>query len=122
MSRLKKKNNLLINFSHNEETKYQKNINKVSRASIFFIICIIRSFASSIYFSSSFQLPYKHEFVLNKQCMATVGKLSHAEIKEKQFGSAQMHRRFGYKMSSGLWHKKDGYCGRKVRRPPPPRM
>lgn len=43
-----------------------------------------------------------------------MGRLSHGDITEKIFGSAQMHRRFGYKMSSGLWHKKDGYCGRKV--------
>ncbi|VDN33533.1 unnamed protein product [Gongylonema pulchrum] len=54
--------------------------------------------------------------------MATVGKLSHADIKDKIFGSAQMHRRFGYKMASGLFHKKDGYLGRKVRRLPPPRI
>ena len=54
--------------------------------------------------------------------MATVGRLSHAEFHDKIFGSAQMHRRFGYKMSSGLWHKKDGYCGRKIRPLPPVRV
>ncbi|VDK82228.1 unnamed protein product [Onchocerca ochengi] len=66
-------------------------------------------------------LPHKHEFVLSKECMATVGRLSHAEFHDKIFGSAQMHRRFGYKMASGLFHKKDGYLGRKIRRLPPPR-
>uniref|UniRef100_A0A915PJN9 Ribosomal protein L2 C-terminal domain-containing protein n=1 Tax=Setaria digitata TaxID=48799 RepID=A0A915PJN9_9BILA len=50
-----------------------------------------------------------------------IGRLSNAEFHNKIFGSAQMHRRFGYKMSSGLFHKKDGYLGRKVRRLPPPR-
>ncbi|KHN79848.1 39S ribosomal protein L2, mitochondrial [Toxocara canis] len=64
------------------------------------------------------RLPHKHEFSLHKTCMATVGRLSHADIENKIFGSAQMHRRFGYKMSSGLFHKKDGYCGRKIRKPP----
>lgn len=68
-----------------------------------------------------FQLPHKHEFVLSKECMATVGRLSHAEFHNKIFGSAQMHRRFGYKMASGLFQKKDGYLGRKIRRLPPPR-
>ncbi|PAV83875.1 hypothetical protein WR25_13587 [Diploscapter pachys] len=68
------------------------------------------------------RLPHKHEFSLHKECMATVGRLSHGDITEKIFGSAQMHRRFGYKMSSGLWHKKDGYCGRKIKPLPPVRV
>ena len=32
-----------------------------------------------------------------------------------------MHRRFGFKMASGLWHRKDGYQGRKIRPLPPVR-
>ncbi|ULT97705.1 hypothetical protein L3Y34_005496 [Caenorhabditis briggsae] len=68
------------------------------------------------------KLPHKHEFSLHRECMATVGRLSHADIDSKIFGSAQMHRRFGYKMSSGLFHKKDGYFGRKVRALPPVRQ
>ncbi|MFH4973326.1 hypothetical protein AB6A40_000035 [Gnathostoma spinigerum] len=67
------------------------------------------------------RLPHKHEFSLHQTCMATVGRLSHGDITEKQFGSANMHRRFGYKQSSGLWHKKDGYLGRKIRPLPPVR-
>jgi large subunit ribosomal protein L2 len=59
---------------------------------------------------------------MHKTCMATVGRLSHADFYEKNYGSAQMHRRFGYKMSSGVYHKKDGYCGRKVRPLPPVRV
>ncbi|EYC43754.1 hypothetical protein Y032_0481g2248 [Ancylostoma ceylanicum] len=54
--------------------------------------------------------------------MATVGRLSHADIENKIYGSAQMHRRFGYKMASGLFHKKDGYFGRKIRPLPPVRV
>uniref|UniRef100_A0A7E4V2C2 Ribosomal_L2_C domain-containing protein n=1 Tax=Panagrellus redivivus TaxID=6233 RepID=A0A7E4V2C2_PANRE len=68
------------------------------------------------------RLPHKHEFSMHNTCMATVGRLSHAEFHDKIFGSANMHRRFGYKMSSGLYHKKDGYCGRKIRPLPPTRV
>ncbi|CAJ0930881.1 unnamed protein product, partial [Mesorhabditis belari] len=68
------------------------------------------------------KMPYKHEYSFHRECMATVGRLSHADFHDKIFGSAQMHRRFGYKMSSGLFHKKDGYCGRRVRPLPPVRV
>ncbi|RCN38159.1 hypothetical protein ANCCAN_15929 [Ancylostoma caninum] len=68
------------------------------------------------------RLPHKHEFSLHRTCMATVGRLSHADIENKIYGSAQMHRRFGYKMASGLFHKKDGYFGRKIRPLPPVRV
>ncbi|VDM57402.1 unnamed protein product [Angiostrongylus costaricensis] len=67
-------------------------------------------------------LPHKHEFSLHRTCMATVGRLSHADFDKKIYGSAQMHRRFGYKMASGLFHKKDGYFGRKIRPLPPVRV
>lgn len=63
-----------------------------------------------------------HEFSFHKECMATVGRLSHADWKDKIWGSPNMHRRFGYKMSSGLWHRKDGYQGRKNRQLPPVRV
>ncbi|XGW27122.1 hypothetical protein V3C99_007602 [Haemonchus contortus] len=68
------------------------------------------------------RLPHKHEFSFHRTCMARVGRLSHADIEGKIFGSAQMHRRFGYKMASGLFHKKDGYFGRKIRPLPPVRV
>jgi len=65
------------------------------------------------------KMPHKHEFNFHKECIATVGRLSHPEHGKKQFGSAQMHRRFGYMPASGLWHKKTGYDGRKNRPIPP---
>ncbi|KAK6751839.1 hypothetical protein RB195_003332 [Necator americanus] len=68
------------------------------------------------------RLPHKHEFSLHRTCMATVGRLSHTDFDNKIYGSAQMHRRFGYKMASGLFHKKDGYFGRKIRPLPPVRV
>jgi len=71
---------------------------------------------------SVIRLPHKHEFSMHKTCMATVGRLSHPEFWSRQYGSPNMHRRFGYKPSSGLWHKKDGYCGRKIRPLPPVRV
>lgn len=59
---------------------------------------------------------------MHKTCMCTVGRVSNVEYLDLQYGSAQMHRRFGYKMASGLWHKKDGYQGRKIRPLPPVRV
>ncbi|WKY02015.1 hypothetical protein Q1695_015768 [Nippostrongylus brasiliensis] len=41
-------------------------------------------------------------------------KQTHNRNTGNNYGFAQMHRRFGYKMASGLFHKKDGYFGRKV--------
>lgn len=67
-------------------------------------------------------MPHKHEYSLHKECMATIGRLSHADLSNKIFGSANMHRRFGYKMSSGLYHKKTGYDGRKIYPLPPLRV
>ncbi|VDL75917.1 unnamed protein product [Nippostrongylus brasiliensis] len=68
------------------------------------------------------RLPHKHEFSVHRTCMARVGRLSHGDFENKIYGSAQMHRRFGYKMASGLFHKKDGYFGRKIRPLPPLRV
>lgn len=41
-------------------------------------------------------MPNKHEFAFYKTCMCTVGKLSNEEFTKLHFGSANMHRRFGY--------------------------
>uniref|UniRef100_A0A915EJ08 TIM21-like protein, mitochondrial n=1 Tax=Ditylenchus dipsaci TaxID=166011 RepID=A0A915EJ08_9BILA len=70
------------------------------------------------------QMSHKHEYSLRKECMATVGRLSRLTLDtmKLQWGSPQMHRRFGYKMSSGLYHKKDGYQGRKKDPLPPVRV
>uniref|UniRef100_A0A183C1A5 DNA topoisomerase (ATP-hydrolyzing) n=1 Tax=Globodera pallida TaxID=36090 RepID=A0A183C1A5_GLOPA len=68
------------------------------------------------------RMPNKHEYALRKECMAVVGKLSCDDWAKKQWGSPQMHRRFGYRMASGpSIRAKQGYQGRKIRRLPPVR-
>ena len=45
--------------------------------------------------------------------MATVGRVSHLEWADKTWLTGYMPLRYGIKQGSGLWHRKDGYCGRK---------
>lgn len=61
----------------------------------------------------------KREAALSPECMAVVGELSHKDWASKQWGSANMHRRFGYKQASGLYHKKGRYLGRRYWPVPP---
>lgn len=65
------------------------------------------------------QLPSKHEVSLPKECMATVGRLSNVVHGITPIGSAQKLRELGYRPRSGLWHRKDGRHGRKLRNLPP---
>uniref|UniRef100_A0A915JWZ9 Ribosomal protein L2 C-terminal domain-containing protein n=1 Tax=Romanomermis culicivorax TaxID=13658 RepID=A0A915JWZ9_ROMCU len=76
------------------------------------------------------KMPHGREILVDKHCYAAVGRVSNPEYGEMHWGSMNMKRRFGIKQASGLWHRKDGYCGRKIkpmlpplipeRRPPPP--
>ncbi|KAL7071852.1 hypothetical protein ACQ4LE_008518 [Meloidogyne hapla] len=68
------------------------------------------------------RMPNQHEYALRKQCMATVGQLSHEDYRAKIYGSPQMHRRFGFRMAGSAKEGKDGYQGRKFRRLPPVRV
>lgn len=65
------------------------------------------------------QLPSKHEMSLNQECMAVVGHVSNEEHSSQHIGSAQRLRWLGYRPRSGLWHRKDGRHGRKIRPLPP---
>lgn len=47
------------------------------------------------------KMPYGREYAIDRNCYATVGRVSNPDLHLLQYGSAQMHRRFGYKMSSG---------------------
>jgi large subunit ribosomal protein L2 len=60
------------------------------------------------------RLPSNLELSLDKKCMATVGQLSHADYKDEKLSHPVDNRDLGYRPRSGLWHRKDGYCGRKV--------
>ena len=65
------------------------------------------------------QLPSKHELSLKQECMATVGQVSNIEHSSIPIGSAQRLRWLGYRPRSGLWTRKDGRYGRKIRPLPP---
>nr|CAG4636482.1 EOG090X0COM [Eubosmina coregoni]SVE70039.1 EOG090X0COM [Eubosmina coregoni] len=61
----------------------------------------------------------KHEYSLSQECMAVVGHLSNEEHSSKHIGSAQRLRWLGRRPRSGLWQRKDGRYGRKIRPIPP---
>ncbi|XP_036346416.1 39S ribosomal protein L2, mitochondrial-like isoform X2 [Rhagoletis pomonella] len=65
------------------------------------------------------QLPSKREFAFDRICMATVGRLSNVEHNKEHIGSAQRMRLLGNRPRSGLWKRKEGKHGRKIRRLPP---
>lgn len=65
------------------------------------------------------QLPSKREFAFDRTCMATVGRLSNVEHNKEHVGSAQRMREMGNRPRSGLWKRKEGKHGRKIRRLPP---
>ncbi|XP_030372109.1 39S ribosomal protein L2, mitochondrial [Scaptodrosophila lebanonensis] len=65
------------------------------------------------------QLPSKREFAFNRICMATVGRLSNTEHNKEHVGSAQRMRELGNRPRSGLWKRKEGKHGRKIRKLPP---
>ncbi|KAK0096475.1 hypothetical protein PV326_005409 [Microctonus aethiopoides] len=67
------------------------------------------------------QMPSKKLFSLHETCMATVGRLSNVLHGSTPIGSAQRNRELGNRPRSGLWHRKDGRHGRKIRPPPPTR-
>ncbi len=58
--------------------------------------------------------------MLKPECMCVVGRVSNTGWKDLTWGSAEMHRRFGYRPKSGLFQKKGGYDGRKGRPVDPP--
>lgn len=68
------------------------------------------------------KMPSKHEFSLPQECMCTVGRLSHVEHRDTPIGSAQANRWLGNRPRSGLWQRKTGRSGRKIRHPPPTRV
>nr|CAG4645787.1 EOG090X0COM [Lynceus sp. MCZ IZ 141354] len=65
------------------------------------------------------QLPSKHEIAVHEECMATVGRVSNELHNTIHIGSPNRLRWLGFRPRSGLWQRKDGRFGRKIRRPPP---
>nr|CAG4641172.1 EOG090X0COM [Eulimnadia texana] len=65
------------------------------------------------------QLPSKREISVNQECMATVGRVSNPEHSSIPIGSPNRLRWLGFRPRSGLWHRKDGRFGRKIKPLPP---
>lgn len=65
------------------------------------------------------RLPSEQEISVDKRCMCTVGKVSHVTHKDEKLSHPVDSRDLGIRPSSGLWQRKDGYCGRKIRPPKP---
>uniref|UniRef100_T1IUW4 Uncharacterized protein n=1 Tax=Strigamia maritima TaxID=126957 RepID=T1IUW4_STRMM len=68
------------------------------------------------------QLPSKQLISVSEKCMTVVGRVSNPEHDSTPIGSAQANRWLGRRPRSGLWHRKDGYCGRKIHPLPPLRV
>jgi len=65
------------------------------------------------------QMPSKKRFSLHETCMATVGRLSNVAHGSTPLGSPQKNRELGNRPRSGLWHRKTGRLGRKIKPPAP---
>lgn len=64
-------------------------------------------------------MPNKREIALLQKCMATVGRLSNVDHAKTPIGSPNRNRELGNRPRSGLWQRKGGRSGRKIKRPPP---
>ena len=53
-----------------------------------------------------------------KMFLLIAGQVSNPEQTSEHIGSANRLRWLGYRPRSGLWQRKDGYKGRKIRNPP----
>lgn len=55
------------------------------------------------------------QFRLDSNCMAVVGECSNVGNENVKLWCPQRLRWLGKRPRSGQWHKKDGYCGRKIK-------
>ncbi|XP_054990380.1 39S ribosomal protein L2, mitochondrial isoform X2 [Sorex araneus] len=65
------------------------------------------------------QLPSKRQMQVLETCIATVGRVSNVDHDQRVIGKAGRNRWLGKRPSSGLWHRKGGWAGRKIRPLPP---
>ncbi|KAJ0175076.1 hypothetical protein K1T71_009217 [Dendrolimus kikuchii] len=65
------------------------------------------------------QMPSKHQFSFDQHCMAVVGRLSNVQHGSTPIGSPQRNRWLGNRPRSGLWQRKTGRHGRKIKPPKP---
>ncbi|KAF3831553.1 hypothetical protein GH733_000365 [Mirounga leonina] len=65
------------------------------------------------------QLPSRRQMQVLETCVATVGRVSNVDHNKRVIGKAGRNRWLGKRPSSGLWHRKGGWAGRKIRPLPP---
>uniref|UniRef100_A0A8C0GQV8 Large ribosomal subunit protein uL2m n=1 Tax=Chelonoidis abingdonii TaxID=106734 RepID=A0A8C0GQV8_CHEAB len=65
------------------------------------------------------QLPSKRHVQVLETCMATVGRVSNIDHNKRIIGKAGRNRWLGKRPRSGLWHRKGGWAGRKIKPLPP---
>lgn len=65
------------------------------------------------------QLPSKQQVQVLETCIVTVGRVSNVDHNKQIIGKAGRNRRLGKRPSSGLWQRKGGWAGRKIKPLPP---
>ncbi|KAK1338382.1 hypothetical protein QTO34_001498 [Cnephaeus nilssonii] len=65
------------------------------------------------------QLPSKRQMQVLDTCIATVGRVSNVDHNKRVIGKAGRNRWLGKRPNSGLWQRKGGWAGRKIRPLPP---
>ncbi|KAH9633562.1 hypothetical protein HF086_013239 [Spodoptera exigua] len=65
------------------------------------------------------QMPSKRLFSFDQHCMAVVGRVSNVDHGDTPIGSPQRNRWLGNRPRSGLWQRKSGRHGRKIKPPKP---
>uniref|UniRef100_A0A3P9JT42 Large ribosomal subunit protein uL2m n=1 Tax=Oryzias latipes TaxID=8090 RepID=A0A3P9JT42_ORYLA len=68
------------------------------------------------------QLPSKQQVQVLETCMVTVGRVSNVDHNKRVIGKAGRNRWLGIRPSSGLWQRKGGWAGRKIKPLPPMKM
>jgi len=74
---------------------------------------IIRQLADS----TVLKMPSKHEFTFDKHCLAVVGRMSNPDHSKQKYAGIYEWREDGHRPRSGLYQKKDGRFGRKIKSP-----
>ncbi|NXI36939.1 RM02 protein, partial [Galbula dea] len=65
------------------------------------------------------QLPSKRHMQVLETCVATVGRVSNVDHNKRVIGKAGRNRWLGKRPHTGLWHRKSGWAGRKIKPLPP---
>ena len=60
------------------------------------------------------KLPHGDQYKIDRTCMAVVGSMSNVGHNLVEMWCPQRKRWLGKRPRSGQWHRKDGWCGRKI--------